>query len=52
VTNCAGEEVVEAPFDHTRIAKADSKEEIVSQAIADHLSNLISKDERASQSLL
>ena len=42
---------MEAPFDHSRIAKALYKEEIVSQAIADHLSGLISMNETASQSL-
>jgi hypothetical protein len=52
MTNCAGEHVVSVPFDHSRIAKALFKEEIVSQTIADHLSGLISMDETASQSLL
>jgi hypothetical protein len=52
MTNCVGEHVVEVPFDHSRIAKALHKEEVVSQTIADHLSGLISMDETASQSLL
>ena len=44
--------MVEAPFDHSRIAKALYKDELVSHTISEHLSGLISADETASQSLL